>query len=136
MTLIYIITNHHLPCSLIIYKLWNLMAGLHQLPPHSFDTSFLHLLSALSMYCHYSKGKQKASPPASRSFDEGDPQDVLEEHYPTKKCRVSSPAHVKQAALARVASTSMSGSSSKKGLADFAALINGTSLAAACKETN
>ena len=83
-----------------------------------------------------SKGQQKASPPASRSSDEDDQQDVLEEHYPTKKHRVSSPARVKQAALARVASTSMSGSSSKKGLAGFAALINSTSLAAACKETN
>ena len=82
------------------------------------------------------KGKRKASPPASHSSDEDDPQDVLEEHYPTKKCQVSSPAHVKQAALARVASTSMAGSSSRKGLAGFTALINSTSLATACKETN
>ena len=88
------------------------------------------------MSCRSSKGKRKASPPASRSSDEDDPQDVLEEHYPTKKRRVSSPARVKQAALARVASTSMSGSSSKKGLAGFTALINSTSLAAARKETN
>ena len=85
---------------------------------------------------HSSKGKRKASPPASRFSDEDDPQDVLEELYPTKKRRVSSPARVKQAALARVASTSMSGSSSKKGLAGFTTLINSTSLAAAHKETN
>jgi hypothetical protein len=83
-----------------------------------------------------SKGKRKASPPASRSSDEDDPQDVPEEHYPTKKRRVSSPACVKQAALARVARTSMSGSSLKKGLAGFTALINSTSLATAPKEMN
>ena len=53
----------------------------------------------------------------------------------TKKLWLSSLAHVKQAALAKVASSSKS-SSSSKGLAGFAALIISASLSAAHKETN
>lgn len=83
-----------------------------------------------------SKGKRKASPPAPStslhvSSDEVDTDDL--ESHPTKRPRLTSPARVRQAALAKVASKS---SSSSKGLAGFAALINTASLSAARKETN
>ena len=82
-----------------------------------------------------SKGKRKASPPAPStslhvSSDEVDTDDL---EHPTKRPRLTSPARVRQAALAKVASKS---SSSSKGLAGFAALINTASLSAARKETN
>jgi len=80
-----------------------------------------------------SKGKRKASPSPSPSSSESDA--VPDQSHPIKRSRLTSPARVKQAALAKVASTSKS-SSSSKGLAGFAALINSASLSAARKETN
>jgi hypothetical protein len=86
-----------------------------------------------------SSGKRKAStPPLARSpslsADESDA--VSDDAKPAaKRLRLSSPARVKQVALAKLASSSKS-SSSSKGLAGFAALINSASLSAACKETN
>jgi hypothetical protein len=56
-------------------------------------------------------------------------------HSVTKRFRLSSPVRVKQAALAKVVSKSKS-SSSSKGLAGFAALVNNANLSAACTETN
>ena len=103
--------------------------------PFLYDKSFLQRLPATLMSRRSSKGKRKASPlaPAPLSSDESDT--ALNEHHPTKKPRLSSPARVRQAAMVKVESTSKSGSSSK-GMAGFAALINSTSLSAARKETN
>ena len=105
---------------------------------------FLHSLSTILTWMSRSrrpsKGKRKASPAPSISLssDEGDSRDTIAdagESHPIKRPRLNSPARVRQAALAKVASTSKSGSSSK-GLAGFAALINTASLSAARKETN
>jgi hypothetical protein len=75
------------------------------------------------------KGKRKASPSPSSSAEESD------ENIPLvrKRTRLGSPARVKQAAMAKVASTSRK-SSSSKGLAGFAALVNNSSLSAAKAE--
>ena len=80
------------------------------------------------------KGKRKASPSLS-------PSSVEEESIPDqsrpviKKLRLSSPARVKQAALAKIVSKSKL-SSSSKGLAGFTAMVNNANLSAARMETN
>jgi hypothetical protein len=81
-----------------------------------------------------SKGKRKASPSPSLSSVEGDSNP--DQSHPIKRTRVSSPVRrVRQAVMAKVASKSNS-SSSSKGLAGFATLINNTNLSAARIETN
>ncbi len=83
--------------------------------------------------CHFKgKGKQKASPsPSPSSAEDDSAEDNV--HFVDKKIRLSSPARVRNVALAKVASKSKSGSSSK-GLASFATLVNNTSLSAAWAE--
>ena len=79
------------------------------------------------------KGKRKASPSPSPSSSSVDNDNGLSVH--TKRLRRSSPARVRQVALAKVASKSRPGSSSK-GLAGFAALVNNANLSAARAETS
>ena len=78
------------------------------------------------------KGKRKASPSPSPSPSSVDNDDA---HLVHKRPRRSSPARVRQVALAKVASKSKSNSSSK-GLAGFAALVNNANLSAARAETS
>ena len=80
------------------------------------------------------KGKRKASPspsPSAASAEDDSAEDNV--RLIGKKIRLSSPARVRNVALAKVASKSKSGSSSK-GLASFATLVNNTSLSAAWAE--
>lgn len=80
------------------------------------------------------KGKRKASPsPSSSSVEEDSTPD--QSHPSTKRFRLSSPACVKQAALAKMVGKSKA-SSPSKGMAGFAALVNNANLSAACSETN
>ena len=85
--------------------------------------------------CRYTeKGKRKASPspsPLSSSANESDDNT----HVVHKRTHLTSPAWVKQAALAKVASKSLS-SLLSKGLAEFAALVNKANLSAAQAETS
>lgn len=75
-----------------------------------------------------------ATPSPSSSSVEDD--SVLDHnHLRNKKIRLTSPARVKQTALAKVANKSMSGSS-LKGLAGFAALVNNANVSAAKAETS
>ncbi len=95
--------------------------------------SFPHQ-SYVLMRRYTGKGKRKASPslsPSSSSANESDD----DTHVVRKRTRLTSPARVKQAALAKVASKSLS-SSSSKGLAGFAALVNKANLSAAQAETS
>jgi len=80
------------------------------------------------------KGKQKASPsPSPSSVEE---ESIPDQSHPViKKLHLSSPAWVKQAALAKMVSKSKS-SSSSKGLAGFTAIVNNANLSAARMETN
>jgi hypothetical protein len=81
-----------------------------------------------------SKGKKRqASPTPFLSSVEGD--STLDQSRLVKKSRLTSPARVKRAVLAKVTNKSKLGSSSK-GLAGFAALVNNSNLAAARTETN
>jgi hypothetical protein len=78
------------------------------------------------------KGKRKASP--SPSLSASDVQDSDDDsHSVRKRSCLSSPARVRQAALVKVKAKS---SSSAKGLAGFAALVNNTNLSAARAETS
>ncbi len=118
-----------------IYKLANSLKGQYH-PPLPFlhnENILWHLPAILMSRRRPSKGKRKASPSPSLSSVEGDSDP--DQSHPIKRSRVSSPVRVKQAVLAKVASKSNSGSSSK-GLAGFAALINNTNLSAARIETN
>lgn len=76
------------------------------------------------------KGKRKASPSPSLSSSGKSDDDA---HVICKRSRLSSPARVRQAALAKVKAKS---GSSSKGLAGFKALINNANLSAAWAETN
>ena len=78
------------------------------------------------------KGKRKASPSPSPSSSSVDNDDA---HSVPKRLRHSSPARVRQVALAKVGSKSKSDSSSKV-LAGFAALVNNSNLSAARAETS
>jgi hypothetical protein len=80
------------------------------------------------------KGKRKASPSPSSSSVE-DVSVLNHGRLRNKKVRITSPARVKQTALAKVANKSTS-SSSLKGLAGFAALVNNANVTAAQAETN
>ena len=80
------------------------------------------------------KGKRKASPSPSPSSVEK--ESIPDQSHPViKKLCLSSPAWVKQAALAKMVSKSKS-SSSSKGLAGFTAMVNNASLSATHMETN
>ncbi|KAF8800930.1 hypothetical protein BYT27DRAFT_7227074 [Phlegmacium glaucopus] len=80
------------------------------------------------------KGKRKASPSPSSSSVEDD--SITDTSRPVvKRIRLSSPARVKQAAMAKMVSKSKL-SSSSKGLAGFTALVNNANLSAARMETN
>ena len=99
--------------------------------------NFLQSLPATLMSRRSSKGKRKASPPASPAVvplfsDESDT--APNNRHPTKKARLSSPARVRKAAMGKAGSTSKPGSSST-GMEGFAALIKSASLSAARKET-
>lgn len=86
------------------------------------------------MHRRSSKGKRKASPSPSPSSEE----DSTPDHHPgpsTKRTRLSSPARVQQAALAKAVKMSNT-SSPSKGMAGFAALVNNSNLLAARTETN
>ena len=82
------------------------------------------------------KGKRKASPsPIPSSGEEDSTPDHLQSRPSTKRFRLSSPAHVKQAALTKVVSKSKA-SYSSKGMAGFATLINNANLLAVHTEMN
>jgi hypothetical protein len=80
------------------------------------------------------KGKRRATPSPSPSSVEDD-SDPDRNRLRKKKIRLTSPARVKQTALAKVANKSIS-SSSLKGLAGFAALVNNANVSAAQAETS
>ena len=78
------------------------------------------------------KGKRVASPTPTPSASDDD-NSVADQPPPaTKRLRIRSPDRVKKVALAKVSKAS----SSSKGLAGFAALVNNANLSAACMETN
>lgn len=78
------------------------------------------------------KGKRVASPTPTPSSSDDDNSVTVQPPPATKRLRIRSPERVKKIALAKVSKAS----SSSKGLAGFAALVNNANLSAARAETN
>ena len=77
------------------------------------------------------KGKRVASPTPTPSASDDDNSIADQSPPATKHLRIQSPEWVKKMALAKVSKAS----SSLKGLAGFAALVNNANLSVACTET-
>ena len=77
------------------------------------------------------KGKQKAT--RSVSLSSSSDEDATKQGPSSKRSRLHSPVHVKQVAMAKLASKS---GSTSKGLAGLASLVNNAILTAARVETN